>query len=72
MILQTLVENSIKHGISHSVKGGKIEILMEKTGEQLCIRVINPGHLKTKGMRSAWEWRILAIGFGCCMGKPLN
>lgn len=49
MILQTLVENSIKHGISHSVKGGKIEILMEKTGEQLCIRVINPGHLKTKG-----------------------
>ncbi|MEN9363410.1 MAG: Histidine kinase [Bacteroidota bacterium] len=49
MILQTLVENSIKHGISHSVKGGKIEILMEKTGDKLCIRVINPGHLKTKG-----------------------
>ena len=49
MLLQTLVENSIKHGISHSVKGGKIEILMEKTGDKLCIRVINPGHLKTKG-----------------------
>jgi sensor histidine kinase YesM len=48
MLLQTLVENSIKHGISHSVKGGKIEILMEKTGDKLCIRVINPGHLKTK------------------------
>jgi two-component system LytT family sensor kinase len=49
MLLQTLVENSIKHGISHSVKGGKIEILMEKTGDKLCIRVINPGHLKTIG-----------------------
>lgn len=49
MLLQTLVENSIKHGISHSVKGGKIELLMEKSEANLCIRVINPGHLKLNG-----------------------
>jgi sensor histidine kinase YesM len=49
MLLQTLVENSIKHGISHSVKGGKIEVLMEKSEGNLCIRVINPGNLKSKG-----------------------
>ena len=48
MLLQTLVENSIKHGISHSVKGGKIEVLMEKSESNLCIRVVNPGHLKLK------------------------
>jgi LytS/YehU family sensor histidine kinase len=47
MLLQTLVENGIKHGISKSVKGGIIEITAEKQEERVYIRVINPGHLKT-------------------------
>lgn len=47
MLLQTLVENGIKHGISHSVKGGCIELTAEKKDQLLHITVTNPGHLKT-------------------------
>lgn len=46
MLLQTLVENGIKHGISESVKGGIIEIHAEKKGDEIHIQVINPGHFK--------------------------
>lgn len=45
MILQTLVENSIKHGISKSLKGGKIDIILEKEEDFILARVINPGKL---------------------------
>ncbi len=48
MILQTLVENAIKHGISHSVKGGTILIKAYKEGNLLHAHVINPGSIKTK------------------------
>ncbi len=47
MLLQTLVENGIKHGISHSVKGGCIELTAEKKDQMMLITVTNPGHLKT-------------------------
>lgn len=47
MLLQTLVENGIKHGISHSVKGGCIELTAEKKDQMVFIKVTNPGHLKT-------------------------
>jgi LytS/YehU family sensor histidine kinase len=46
MLLQTLVENGIKHGISKSVKGGIIELTAKKIGDDLQVTVINPGHLK--------------------------
>jgi two-component system LytT family sensor kinase len=46
MLLQTLVENGIKHGISHSVKGGYIEIGAEIKGQFIEISVTNPGNLK--------------------------
>lgn len=46
MLLQTLVENGIKHGISHSVKGGSIEIGAQLIEQTIEISVINPGHLK--------------------------
>ena len=50
MLLQTLVENAIKHGIAHSSKEGLIQIkgkLLQ--GNLIQLEVINPGHLKTKG-----------------------
>jgi hypothetical protein len=47
MLLQTLVENGIKHGISHSVKGGCIELTAAKKDQIMLITVTNPGHLKT-------------------------
>ncbi|MEN9961035.1 MAG: Histidine kinase [Bacteroidota bacterium] len=49
MLLQTLVENAIKHGIAHSSKEGLIEIKGEISGDQLKLQVINPGSFKTRG-----------------------
>jgi LytS/YehU family sensor histidine kinase len=49
MLLQTLVENAIKHGISHSSKEGLIQIKGELQGNLIQLEVINPGHLKTRG-----------------------
>jgi hypothetical protein len=49
MLLQTLVENAIKHGIAHSSKEGLIQIKGEMASEMIHLQVINPGHLKTKG-----------------------
>ena len=46
MLLQTLVENGIKHGISRSVKGGIIEISAQRMEDLIQISVINPGHLR--------------------------
>jgi two-component system LytT family sensor kinase len=49
MLLQTLVENAIKHGIAHSSKEGLIQIKGEISSEMIHLQVINPGHLKTRG-----------------------
>lgn len=46
MMLQTIVENGIKHGISNLVKGGLIEIkCREGLQEELYIQVKNSGYL---------------------------
>src|SRR6056297_3115272 len=45
MIIQLLVENAVKHGISNSKFGGTIKLITEKTENSLCIRVINTGKL---------------------------
>lgn len=48
MMLQTVVENAIKHGISNLVKGGIIEIkCREGLDEDLYIQVKNSGQLTT-------------------------
>ena len=47
MMLQTLVENAIKHGISKKITGGIIEIGAKKVEGFLTIHVINPGHFKS-------------------------
>jgi len=49
MLLQTLVENAIKHGIAHSSKEGLIEIKGERNADQILLQVINPGHTKSRG-----------------------
>lgn len=49
LLLQTLVENAIKHGISKSIEGGEIVIDIVKTGPSLfSCRVINGGALLEK------------------------
>lgn len=45
MMLQTLVENAIKHGISKEVQGGNIEILSDFVGDHHEIVVRNTGSL---------------------------
>ena len=45
MMLQTLVENAIKHGISSLEQGGRIHIKTSYTNHQLEIEVINSGTL---------------------------
>jgi LytS/YehU family sensor histidine kinase len=45
MMLQTLVENSIKHGISHQIEGGLIQITAFLEDHMLHLRIENTGHL---------------------------
>lgn len=47
MILQLLVENAIKHGISKNKKGGEISITINKIDETLYLSVKNTGTFKT-------------------------
>jgi LytS/YehU family sensor histidine kinase len=53
MMLQTIVENGIKHGISNLVKGGLIEIkCREGLQEELYIQVKNSGYLNPNSFNS--------------------
>lgn len=45
MMLQTLVENAIKHGISQEVKGGEVVIISDFVADHHEIRVQNTGQL---------------------------
>jgi LytS/YehU family sensor histidine kinase len=80
MLLQTLVENGIKHGISRSVKGGLIELTAQKKADTLLISVINPGHLKlskepSEGLGLVNSQNRLALLYGKTAQielKPLN
>lgn len=53
MILQPLVENAIKHGISRLPSGGRIEIRAKVRNENLEIFVANNGPLLTSNKESA-------------------
>jgi len=48
MMLQTLVENAIKHGVSRQVNGGVIRINSDFTGDHHELIVENTGHLSEK------------------------
>src|SRR5262245_17081704 len=45
MLVQTIVENAIKHGITERPEGGVIRIEARMQGEDLVIRVVNTGTL---------------------------
>lgn len=45
MMVQTLVENGIKHGISKIPEGGELEILTKSNGECLNLRIRNSGEI---------------------------
>ncbi|MCB0736605.1 MAG: histidine kinase [Bacteroidetes bacterium] len=45
MLIQTLVENGIKHGISKIPKGGILSVVSKCENERLYITITNPGNL---------------------------
>lgn len=47
LVLQTLVENAVKYGISPRPEGGEITIVARRENGQLRLRVTNPGELVT-------------------------
>ena len=47
MLLQTLVENAIKHGVSKPVKGGFVSMESKVAGKNLLIIISNTGTLET-------------------------
>ncbi len=47
MLLQTLVENAIKHGVSKPVKGGFVSLESKVAGKNLLIIISNTGTLET-------------------------
>lgn len=48
LILQMLVENAIKHGISNLMDGGEVVIRAQRAGDTLELEVENTGRLKTE------------------------
>ena len=57
MLLQTLVENAVKYGISPRPEGGEIAIIARNEGGALRIQVSNPGELSP-------EMRTSSTGLG--------
>ncbi|WP_073231020.1 sensor histidine kinase [Pedobacter caeni] len=48
MVLQLLVENAVKHGISSSVEGGRIDVQVGMLNQEILLTVRNTGSLKRK------------------------
>jgi len=43
LMIQPLVENALKHGVSLAVGGGELQVKVSREGDDLCIRVANTG-----------------------------
>ena len=50
MMLQTLVENAIKHGISKKIKGGIVKIISRFTNDHFELIVQNTGYTGMRAM----------------------
>lgn len=49
LMLQTLVENAVKHGVSKIPGGGEITLITRLTGGELEVEVVNPGRWVESG-----------------------
>lgn len=67
-MIQTLVENAIKHGLSKEINGGVLELAINKIGELINITIKNTGNLnlleKSKGIGLENTKKRLGILFG--------
>ncbi|MBI3135138.1 MAG: histidine kinase [Bacteroidetes bacterium] len=69
LMLQTIVENAVKHGISRSITGGQIIIAAKKEADKLTLTIDNTGKLDARpgdeeGVGIANTKKRLAILFG--------
>lgn len=68
LMIQTIVENGIKHGISQSIEGGLIQISASHINDILCIEIKNTGKLESdfreKGIGIANTKKRLALLYG--------
>lgn len=68
MLLQTLVENALKHGIAHLPQGGEIKISARNQDSQIELEVVNSGRISRStniggvGLRNARERLQLLYG----------
>jgi LytS/YehU family sensor histidine kinase len=66
LLVQTLVENGIKHGVARRQSGGTITVGAEVQDDTLCLRVTNPGTLESEeggvGLQNARERLQLLFG----------
>lgn len=53
MILQPLVENAIKHGISPKIEGGEVSLHIQRLGEKLWIEIADTG-VGVKNKKAMW------------------
>jgi LytS/YehU family sensor histidine kinase len=60
LLLQPLVENAIKHGITKRVAGGVLRVAGECHNGNLCLSVYNDG----PGLPADWEARQTGVGIG--------
>ena len=60
LLLQPLLENAVRHGISRSPSAGTIEIRSRRCGSQLELEVQDDG----PGLPEGWSMKKLGIGLG--------
>ena len=53
MMVQTLVENGIKHGIAKKTEGGKIFVNSHVENSTLIIQIINSGNIKEEEIKNS-------------------
>jgi signal transduction histidine kinase len=64
MLLQTLVENAVKYGISSQPEGGEIAIIARRENDSLKLQVTNPGALAAAADASARSRSAASTGVG--------
>ena len=53
MMIQTLVENGIKHGVSKITQGGKIDVNAKVVDSNLMIEIRNSGKFDEEALKSS-------------------
>lgn len=79
MLIQTLIENAIKHGIAEIKQGGTLRIEADVVGAELVIQIINPRPINSPvatsqgtGLKNSSERLRLLFGSRACLRLDLS